>query len=68
MCFGKRKKQSANHFFVALNAERNCEVKQMDELLQNIQDLTDEIASTIRLAIWVQIMNGNTLEDENDTD
>ena len=40
----------------------------MDELLQNIQDSTDEIASTIRLAIWVQIMSGNTLEDENDTD
>jgi len=42
--------------------------KPMDELLQNIQDFTDEIASTIRLAIWVQIMNGETLEDENDTD
>lgn len=40
----------------------------MDELLQNIQDFTDEIASTIRLAIWAQIMSGNTLEDENDTD
>ena len=40
----------------------------IDELLQNIQDFTDEIESTIRLAIWVQIMNGNTLEDENDTD
>ena len=40
----------------------------MDELLQNIQDSTDEIASTIRLAIWVQIMTGKTLEDENDTD
>ena len=40
----------------------------MDELLQNIQDFTDEIASTIRRAIWVQIMIENTLEDENDTD
>ena len=40
----------------------------MDELLQNIQDSTDEITSAIRPAIWVQIMNGNTLEDENDTD
>lgn len=40
----------------------------MDELMQNIQDLTDEIASTIRRAIWVQIMIENTLEDENDTD
>ena len=68
MCFGERKKQSANHLFVALNAERICEVKQMDELLQNIQDFTDEIASTIRLAIWVQIMSGKTWGDENDTD
>ena len=42
--------------------------KPMDELLQNIQDLTDEIASTIRLAIWVQIMTGETLGDENDID
>lgn len=40
----------------------------MDELLQNIQDSTDEIASTIRLAIWVQIMSENTLEVEDDTD
>lgn len=40
----------------------------MDELLQNIQDFTDEIASTIRLAIWVQIMSGKTWGDENDTD
>ena len=40
----------------------------MDELLQNIQDSTDEIASTIRLATWVQIMIENTLGDENDTD
>ena len=40
----------------------------MDELLQNIQDFTDEIASTIRLAIWLQIMIGETLEDENDID
>ena len=55
-------------FIVVLNAERICGVKQMDELLQNIQDLTDEIASTIRLAIWVQIMTGETLEGENDTD
>jgi len=67
-CFAKWKKHTANHLFVALYAERICEVKQMDELLQNIQDLTDEIASTIRRAIWVQIMIGNTLEDENDTD
>ena len=44
------------------------EVKQMDELLQNIQDFTDEIASTIRLAIWLQIMSENTLEVEDDTD
>ena len=40
----------------------------MDELLQNIQDFTDETASMIRLAIWVQIMNGETLEVEDDTD
>ena len=40
----------------------------MDELLQNIQDSTDEIASMIRLAIWVQIMLENTLEVEDDTD
>lgn len=40
----------------------------MDELLQNIQDFTDEIASTIHLAIWLQIMSENTLEVENDAD
>ena len=68
LCLGERKKQSANQLFVALNAERICEVKQMDELLQNIQGFTDEIASTIRLAIWVQIMSENTLEVEDDTD
>ena len=42
--------------------------KQMDELLQNIQDFTDEIASTIRLAIWLQIMSENALEVKDDTD
>ena len=68
LCLGKRKKQTATLFLVVLNAERICEVKQMDELLQNIQDFTDEIASTIRLAIWVQIMSENTLEVEDDTD
>ena len=47
---------------------RNGRGEVMDELLQNVQDFTDEIASTIRLAIWAQIMSGNTLEDENDAD
>ena len=68
LCLGERKKQTATLFLVVLNAERICEVKQMDELLQNIQDSTDEIASMIRLAIWVQIMLENTLEVEDDTD
>lgn len=69
MCLGKRKKHTANEIcLIVLTADSVCEVKQMDELLQNIQDFTDEIASTIRLAIWAQIMSGNTLEDENDKD
>ena len=37
----------------------------VDELLQNVQDFTDEIASTIRLAIWLQIMLENA-EGEDD--